>query len=438
MKLRRLYTIFRIIGVDGIKKLHEAQTTISKNWKGKQAREQFGKVVDAEKVIARTWRAREEKKNEDKSWQSVARELFFKNAGSKGHFVEPDWVRFLKLFSLEHPDLSLHFKKRCGRGGTMSHQDFAKSLPLVAKTHGFDHAEHLVAEIHRLHEEEGSTIDNLRKHQGKLNHKASFQKERKHVDKQQRAKTCGAAPRSTVEEILFPEPRPELRPRTKARASTKPRNQDSVSQRIEYIDYCASAFQQERDILEQAHAEGKSFQEILSDDPLAARSLFARAKSAAMLLECGVSLADVLARGYSAGELGLTVNDYELHTAGFSGADLFKAHFARKQFSKTRAEEVAQLWAEGATAEETRKIGYSAAELREGGYQWEEVLVAGFSEDELKAADVSGRVHDGPSLVLIQDSWFESFSALIDETMEERRASSEEIIGLTGTAAAAG
>ena len=62
MKLRRLYTLFRIIGVDGIKKLHEAQTTISKNWKGKQAREQFGKVVDAEKVIARTWRAREEKK----------------------------------------------------------------------------------------------------------------------------------------------------------------------------------------------------------------------------------------------------------------------------------------------------------------------------------------------------------------------------------------
>ena len=33
---------------------------------------------------------------------------------------------------------------------------------------------------------------------------------------------------------------------------------------------------------------------------------------------------------------------------------------------------------------------------------------------------------------------FESFSALIDETMEERRASSEEIMGLTGTAAAAG
>ena len=89
--------------------------------RGKQARKQLEKVVDAEKVIARSWRAREQKK-EDRSWQSVARELFFQNAGAKGHLAEPDWVRFLKLFSLEHPDLSLHFKKRCGRSGTSGKQ----------------------------------------------------------------------------------------------------------------------------------------------------------------------------------------------------------------------------------------------------------------------------------------------------------------------------
>jgi len=121
----------------------------------------------------------------------------------------------------------------------------------------------------------------------------------------------------------------------------------------------------------------------------------------------GFTFEEVVARGYSAAELALSVTDDELRAAGFDAEDIIAAHDARKDHHEAQVAQACLCVCQGLTAAEARKQGYSARELWDAGYSWQEVQVAGFSPEEIREVEVGGYVHHDHEVLAEVGGWFD-------------------------------